>query len=184
VASADDQLATGQDHAIATESSSRPAAVRSVRWHDEACPQAAPSRAASRVAILSMSAMRSCCHSCSGTRALADSSRDRSNSVSPLQWIWTGQNSKRQQSDRSGAQNLSAGKGVGREGGRPERERPEPLFAVLHDDGCQPTCATRCWASASAAVLACVGSVRTDAFWPSQSRVSKTISPSGNSSAS
>src|SRR5262249_6382707 len=58
------------------------------------------------------------------------------------------------------------------------------LFAFLHDDQCQPTYATRCWASASAAVLGCVGSVRTVAFCPSQSRVSKTISPSGNSSAS
>ena len=114
------QLATRQDDAIAIESFSRPAAVRSVRWHDEACPQAAPSRAASGVAILSMSAMRSCCHSCSGRRALADSSRDRSNSVSPLRW----------DRDGRGAQNLSGGKGVGREGGRPERERPELLFAV------------------------------------------------------
>src|SRR5262249_25664504 len=59
------------------------------------------------------------------------------------------------------------------------RGRPVLLFAFLHDDQCQPTYATRCWASASAAVLACVGSVRTVAFCPSQSRVSKTISPSG-----
>ena len=66
----------------------------------------------------------------------------------------------------------------------PERERPELLFASLHDHECQPTWATRCWAAASAAVLDCVGSVRTVAFCPSQSRVSSTILPSGNSSAS
>src|SRR5215831_411578 len=61
------------------------------------------------------------------------------------------------------------------------RSQPKRL---LHDDHDQPTYAARCWASASAAVLGCVGSVRTVAFCPSQSRVSKTISPSGNSSAS
>jgi hypothetical protein len=83
---------------------------------------------------------------------------------------------------------LRASRCVGRcSGGRnrpPGRERPVVLFAFLHDDQCQPTYAARCWASASAAVLGCVGSVRTVAFCPSQSRVSKTISPSGNSSAS
>jgi len=68
------------------------------------------------------------------------------------------------------------------EGGRP-KERPELLFAVVHDDECQPTWATRCWASLLA-VFDRVGSVRTVAFCPSQSRVSRTISPSGNSSAS
>jgi hypothetical protein len=77
------------------------------------------------------------------------------------------------------------GRSTNRPGSRPpERERPELLSAVIHDDECQPTWATRCWASVSPAVLGCVGSVRTVALCPSQSRVSSTISPSGNSSAS
>src|SRR5262249_44070960 len=69
-------------------------------------------------------------------------------------------------------------------GGRPpERERPE-LLAVLNDNEYQPTWATRRRASSLLAVFDCVGSVRTVAFCPSQSRVSSTILPSGNSSAS
>jgi hypothetical protein len=47
--------------------------------------------------MLPMSAMRSCCHSCCGRRALANSSRDQQSSVSPLGWVWMGQNSKQQQ---------------------------------------------------------------------------------------
>jgi len=66
--------------------------------------------------------------------------------------------------------------------GGPREGRPA-LF-VLHDNECQPTWVTRCWASSLLAVLDCVGSVRTVAFCPSQSRVSSTILPSGNSSAS
>src|SRR5262245_50682319 len=62
--------------------------------------------------------------------------------------------------------------------------RPELSFAVLHGGECQPTWAARSWTSASVEALGCVGSVRTVASCPSQSRVSRTISPSGNSSAS
>ena len=48
------------------------------------------------------------------------------------------------------------------------------MFAVLHGGECQPTWGARCWTSASAEALGCVGSVRTVAFCPSQSRVSRT----------
>jgi hypothetical protein len=42
------------------------------------------------------------------------------------------------------------GRSTNRPGSRPpERERPELLSAVVHDDECQPTWATRCWASVS-----------------------------------
>src|SRR5262249_8819448 len=62
--------------------------------------------------------------------------------------------------------------------------RPELSFAVLDGSECQPTWAARSWTFVSVEALGCVGSVRTVASCPSQSRVSRTISPSGNSSAS
>src|ERR1700681_4484268 len=66
----------------------------------------------------------------------------------------------------------------------PSRKTGRPIKGGLYSLANQPTCATRSWAFASAAVAGCAGSWRTVASCPSSTCVRSTICPSGNSSAS
>jgi hypothetical protein len=63
--------------------------------------------------------------------------------------------------------------------GRPDR-RPAYLCA----EAFQPTKLTRSWSRASSSVFGWAGNCRTVAAWPSDKSVSRTVRPSGNSSAS